>query len=38
MLSYFVLSVVVSYKINKANVKRYTLFFLLFELRVHLIC
>ena len=36
MLSYFVLSVVVS-KINKANVKRYALFFLLFELHVHLI-
>ena len=37
MLSYGLVSLVVS-KINKANVKRYALFFfLLFELRVHLI-
>ena len=36
MLSYGLVSLVVS-KINKANVKRYAFFFLLFELRVHLI-
>ena len=36
MLSYCVVSLVVS-KINKANVKRYALFLLLFELHVHLI-
>ena len=36
MLSYGLVSLVVS-KINKANVKRYAFFFLLLELRVHLI-
>ena len=36
MLSYCVVSLVVS-KINKANVKRYVFFLLVFELHVHLI-